>query len=155
MDEEETILETVPGSDQIDNGLPLAELIAQLQSALDRVPEQFRHVAKFNVYAYDWVGVDVTYERPVTSDELDAKAALIESQRRKAPVSENPQVMNEWIRNVRLCHTEDRDEAIAFIQTSTESNQYHPDVYRRPMICAEPGPRPWQTAQQQQEFSDV
>lgn len=124
--EVETVLETLPGSEQIDVDLPLADFIAQLQEALSQVPEEFRSVATFNVHAYDWDGVDVTYERPVTDEEIAAKAALIESQRRTAPVSEDRQTMEEWVRNVRLGLGMDRDEAGEFIRSSTESNQYHP-----------------------------
>lgn len=145
-EEEETILETVPGSDQIDHYLPLVEFIAQLQSALDQVPERFRHVATFNIHAYDWDGVDVTYERPVTFEERAAKAALIESQRRTVAVLENQRTMEEWIRNVRLAlgGFEDvtRQQALEYIQSTTESNQYHPDntVARKKM---DPADYPW------------
>lgn len=140
--EEETFLETVPGSDQIDNSLPLAEFIAQLQAALKQVPEEFRSVATFNVHAYDWEGVDVTYERPVTEEELSAKAALIESQRRTVAVLENQRTMENWIRNVRLGLGMDRDEAREFIQASTESNKYHPDnVIKRKKM--DPSDYPW------------
>lgn len=139
---DETVLETVPGSDNIDNGLPLAEFIALLQDALNRVPEQFRHLATFNIHAYDCDGVDVTYERPVTFEERAAKAALIESQRRTIVVQERQRKMDEWIRNVRISTGMNRDEAIAFIEGSTESNQYHPDnkVARKKMY---PADYPW------------
>ncbi|WP_312412015.1 hypothetical protein [Shinella sp.] len=131
MPNREMIIETVADSDLIGPCTTLVDLIADLQAALEKVPEEFRGSAVLNIEAYDWTGSQITYERPITDEELAARAEAVERQRQNAAKYEKTRLFDEWVRNVRLnTDIKDRDEAIAFIKSDSESCKFHPDSYR-------------------------
>lgn len=131
MTNREMITETVSDSDVVGSCNTLVELIAELQAALSKVPEEFRGSATLNVEAYDWCGSNVTYERPITDAEIAESAAVIERQRQNAAKHEKTREFDEWVRNVRInTDMKDRDEAVAFIKSDPQANKFHPDAYR-------------------------
>lgn len=107
----------------------VATLISRLTAALEMVPVEYRSVARLEIYAYDWDGSAVTFERPMTDVEIAARHAAIEQQRQNAEARFN----EEWVRNVRLyVGIANRSEAREFIATNPEANAYHPDVFKKP-----------------------
>lgn len=109
----------------------IVDLIAALQGVLDSVPAEFRDVATVNFAAYDWEGIFCEYERPITEEEIQARAAEIERQRLRAANAAQNRELEGWIRNIRLgAGIIDRDEAMNFLKTNADANSYHPAVYR-------------------------
>jgi len=140
----EMITETVDDSDVIGSYNRVVDVIADLQAALERIPEQFREAATLEIWAYDWEGSCITYERPITPEEIAERAACIEAQRlRASKAAENRQV-EEWLRNIRIyTGITDRDEAMEFLRTNQEANRYHPDVFVKPKWADSDTKRPW------------
>ena len=127
----EMITETVADSDVIGSTNRIVDLIADLRAKLESVPEEFRDSATLEVWAYDWEGSCITYERPITEEEIAAGIESIEAQRRRADKAAKNRQTEAWLRNIRIgARIPDRDEAMEFLRTSPEANQYHPDVYR-------------------------
>ncbi|MEY9198731.1 hypothetical protein ABIA16_003847 [Sinorhizobium fredii] len=127
----EMITETVADSDVVGGTNRVVDLIADLQSKLECIPEEFRSVAVLEIEAYDWMGSCITYERPITDEEIAARAARIEEQRQRASMASENRQIDEWLRNIRLgAGILDRDEAMNFLRTNPDANNYHPAVYR-------------------------
>jgi hypothetical protein len=127
----EMITETVPDSDFVDHTIRVVDLIANLQATLEKIPEEFRSVAVLEIEAYDWMGSQVTYQRPITQQEIDARLEKIERQRQYAAKAAENREIDAWLRNIRLgSGIRDRDEAMEFLRTNPDACNYHPDVYR-------------------------
>jgi hypothetical protein len=127
----EMITETVPDSDVIGGSNCIVDLIAHLQATLEKVPEEFRSVATIEIEAYDWIGSQVTYQRPITEAEVVARLDRIERQRLYAAKSAENRQIDAWLRNIRLnTGIMDRDDAMEFLRTNPDANHYHPDVFR-------------------------
>jgi hypothetical protein len=129
MDEDKNMKTiTVTDNDVVGSDTRLVDVIAALQDALAKIPEEFRDVAELEIWAYDWEGSCVTYSRPLTNDEQAERLAGIERQRLHADKNMN----DEWLRNVRIATgLTDRALALEFIQNNPDANQYHPDIYTR------------------------
>ena len=127
----EMITERLPDSDVISGSNRIVDLIALLQAKLEEIPEEFRSVATVEVNAYDWEDSYIEYERPITEAETAERLARIDARRQRAAETKDRREVEEWIRNIRIyAGIMDRDEAMNFLQTDTEANNYHPSVYR-------------------------
>jgi hypothetical protein len=127
----EMITETVADSDVIGGTNCIVDLIAALQAKLETIPEQFRGTATLEICAYDWDGSHIEYERPITDAEIADRAARIEAQRQRAAKASDDRQLETWLRNIRIAGITDRDEAMEFLRTDPDANNYHPDVYHR------------------------
>jgi len=139
----EMITEMVADSDIIGTTNCIVDLINDLQAALEKIPEEFRASATIEVWAYDWEGSGVTYERPITDEEIADRSARIEAQRQRASNAAERNKTEVWLRNIRIgTEFSDRDEAMEFLRTSEEANRYHPDVFK-PRLADSDSKRPW------------
>lgn len=132
----ETIEIELDDSDVIDGDQSLAELIASLQSLLDRVPEEHVQAARIKVFAHDWEGSCVSYIREMTNEEKSARLAVIDRQRDFVGKT----VRDDWLRAVRMRYGLGRDEAIEFIKTNADANELHPDLMVQKTVSSV---RPW------------
>lgn len=131
MKKGDMLTETVADSDVMGGSNRIVDLIAKLQEKLECIPEEFRSVAVLEIEAYDWFGSRITYERPVTDEEIKARLDEIDRQRARASKALQDREIESWIRNIRLgAGIMDRDEAREFLETNPEANNYHPDLYR-------------------------
>ncbi len=127
-------------SDILDFDAPLVQVVAQLRSILNSVPEECRDIAVLDIEAYDWLGVSVRYERPMTPEEEAERLAKINAQREAI----NGPIHPDWIRNIRMYGPySDRSEAEIYIRENAESLKYHPDVYQPPRMANPYSQKPW------------